>query len=79
MFVFQVRGGYSEAARYLLSKGADVTIVTETGDSALSVAGSPNMRRMIRGRQWGGGSAWSGSGEAGSAWSRSMALPAMCV
>lgn len=46
----QVRGGHNEAARYLLSKGADVTVVAENGDSALSVANSPRMKKMIRGK-----------------------------
>ena len=46
----QVRGGHSEAACYLLNKGADPTLVTESGDSALSVADSPRMKRLIRGK-----------------------------
>ena len=50
-YLTQVRGGHNEAARYLLSKGADVTIVTDSGDSAMSVANSPTMKRMIKGKK----------------------------
>lgn len=47
--LLQVREGHNEAARYLLSKGADVTMVNDSGDSALTVANSPRMKRMIKG------------------------------
>ena len=54
LFSSQARGGHSEAARYLLAKGADVTLVDENGDSALSVAKSPSMVRLLRGKLGGG-------------------------
>ena len=45
----QARGGHSEAARYLLAKGADVTAVDENGDSALSVAKTPSLVKLLKG------------------------------
>ena len=48
-FFFQARGGHNEAARYLIEKGADVTAVDENGDTALTVAKSPSMVRLLKG------------------------------
>ncbi len=46
----QARGGHNEAARYLIAKGADVTAVDENGDTALTVAKSPSMVRLLKGK-----------------------------
>jgi len=46
--MLSARSGHSEAARYLVAKGADVTAVDENGDSALSVAKSPSMVRLLK-------------------------------
>jgi hypothetical protein len=42
------RGGHMKAAEYLLSKGADVTLVDEQGDTALSMATNPSMITMLK-------------------------------
>lgn len=47
--LIQARAGHSEAARYLLAKGADVTAVDDNGDSALSVAATNSMVTLLRG------------------------------
>lgn len=46
----QARAGHSEAARYLIAKGADVTAVDDNGDSALSVATTTSMVTLLKGR-----------------------------
>jgi ankyrin repeat protein len=46
----QAKGGHNEAARYLIAKGADVTAVDENGDTALTVAKSPSMVRLLKGK-----------------------------
>ncbi len=45
----QARAGHSEAARYLLAKGADVTAVDDNGDSALTVATTHSMVSLLKG------------------------------
>ena len=50
----QARGGHNEAAKYLIEKGADVTAVDENGDTALTVAKTPSMVRLLKG-EWRGG------------------------
>ena len=47
----KARKGHSEAAHYLLDQGADVTIVADSGDSAQSVAKSPQLRKKIQGER----------------------------
>ena len=49
----QARGGHNEAARYLIARGADVTAVDENGDTALTVAKSPSMVRLLKGKPGG--------------------------
>ena len=47
----QARGGHNEAAKYLIAKGADVTAVDENGDTALTVAKTPSMVRLLKGKR----------------------------
>lgn len=47
--VIQARSGQQEIARYLLAHGADLTAVDENGDSALTVAKTPSMVRLLKG------------------------------
>ncbi len=46
----QAKAGHSEAARYLLAKGADVTAVDDNGDSALSLAATTSMVSLLKGQ-----------------------------
>ena len=46
----QAKGGHNEAAKYLIEKGADVTAVDENGDTALTVAKTPSMVRLLKGK-----------------------------
>ena len=49
-YPLQARGGHNEAAKYLIEKGADVTVVDENGDTALTVAKTPSMVRLLKGK-----------------------------
>ena len=49
--LLQARGGHNEAAKYLIAKGADVTAVDENGDTALTIANTPSMVRLLKGKE----------------------------
>lgn len=49
MTPLQARSGHNEAAKYLLTKGADITLVNEHGDTALSVAKTQSMVQILKG------------------------------
>uniref|UniRef100_A0A1X7STF0 Uncharacterized protein n=1 Tax=Amphimedon queenslandica TaxID=400682 RepID=A0A1X7STF0_AMPQE len=46
--IISVREGHKETAEYLLSKGADVTLTADSGDTALSVAKTSSMTALIK-------------------------------
>lgn len=45
----QAREGHKETAEYLLSKGADITLTDESGDTALNVAKTPSIIKLLNG------------------------------
>lgn len=42
-------GGHTDAAKYLIAHGADVTAVDNEGESALTLATAPSMVNIIKG------------------------------
>ena len=46
--IMSARSGHSQAAKYLLSQGADVTAINEDGDTALSVAKTTSMVQILK-------------------------------
>ena len=46
----QAREGHKETAEYLLSKGADITLTDKSGDTALDVAKTSSMIKLLNGK-----------------------------
>lgn len=46
----QAREGHKETAEYLLSKGADITLTDKSGETALNVAKTPSMIKLLNGK-----------------------------
>lgn len=48
--IMQAREGHKETAEYLLSKGADITLTDKSGETALNVAKTPSMIKLLNGK-----------------------------
>ena len=48
--LFQAREGHTETAKYLLSHGADITATDNKGESALTLASTPGMVTILKGK-----------------------------